>query len=165
MRCGTTPAVTDHEAAFTWVGSMRSPNSTREGWKDGELIAWHDSPHVLYLMLEIKPGVRYMHVNTAQGISTEAHARVQGELAATAGVARFAVSDLEFPTLGMTPEVRLRILGPPTSDRDLLPVGLDDNARRLFPFNQRAVFRSRDGLGRYVVHELTPPLGDTPPRN
>ena len=132
-----------------------------KGVKDGELIAWHDSPHVLYLMLDIKPGLRYMHINTAQAISTEAKARVQSELAATAGVARYAVSDLEYTTLGFKPEKRLIMLGPLINEKDMLPVLLDRKARALFPFNQRAVYRTRGGKGRYVIHELLPPLGDT----
>jgi hypothetical protein len=32
-----------------------------------------------------------------------------------------------------------------------------------FPFTQKAVFRSRGGRGRYIVHELTPPLAGAIP--
>jgi hypothetical protein len=154
----------DHEAAFSWVELEEVADWLRaHNVRDGELIAWHDSPHVLYLMLGIKPGIRFMHINTAQNISDEAHARVQAELAAKAGVARYAVSDLEFPTLGMPPEKRLALLGP-LIDSGMLPLVLDEQARAKFPFNQRAVYRTRGGLGRYIIHELTPPLGDrTPP--
>jgi hypothetical protein len=155
--------ITDHEAAFSWeeldevAGFLRS-----KGVRDGGLVAWHDSPHVLYLMLDVKPGVRYMHVNTAQNIGPEARARVQAELAAAAGVARYAVSDLEYATLGYTEEKRLALLGPLTNDETLLPVALDERARSRFPYNQRAaVYRTRGGTGRYIIHELTPPLGDT----
>ena len=90
------------------------------------------------------------------------HARVQAKLAAAAGTARFAVSDLEYPTLGQTPEVRAQILGPPRDQNDLLPPALPPTFRAQFPFNQRTIFRTRGGLGRYVVHGLTPPLGDSP---
>jgi hypothetical protein len=154
--------LTDHEAAFSWEELDEVAEYLRaRNVRDGELIAWHDSPHALYLMLDIKPGVRYMHVNTAQAIGPEAHARVQAELAATAGVARYAVSDLEFTTLGLPPQQRLALLGPLTNDQTLLPVALDEKARAKFPFNQRAVYRTRGGLGRYIIHELTPPLGDS----
>src|SRR5262249_45437799 len=127
--------------------------------KDGEVIAWHDSPHALYLILGIKPGLRYMHINTVEGISPEARARVQADLAATAGRARFIVSDLEYLTPG-PPEWRQMILGPPRSATNLMPAALEPKWSTVFPFNQHAIFRSRGGLGRYVVHELTPPLED-----
>ena len=157
--------LTDHEAAFSWeeldevAGWLLARNV-----RDGELIAWHDSPHVLYLMLDIKPGIRFMHINTAQNISDEAYARVQAELAAKGGIARYAVSDLEYPTLGFSPEKRLALLGPLIEEKSLLPVALDEKARTKFPFNQRAVYRTRGGTGRYLIHELSPPLGDTPLR-
>jgi hypothetical protein len=157
--------LTDHEAAFSWeeldevAGWLRARNV-----RDGELIAWHDSPHVLYLMLDIRPGIRFMHINTAQNISDEAYARVQAELAAKGQTARYAVSDLEYPTLGFSPEKRLALLGPLIEEESLLPVALDEKARTKFPFNQRAVYRTRGGTGRYIIHELTPPLGDTPLR-
>lgn len=152
-----------HEASINWVELDEVADFLRaRRVADGELLAWHDSPHVLYLMLGIRPGVRYMHINTMQSISAESRARVQSELAATAGVARYAVSDLEFPTLGQSPEMRLQFLGPPASERDLLPAALPPVFRAEFPFNQKAVYRTRGGLGRYVIHELTPPLGDTP---
>jgi hypothetical protein len=156
--------LTDHEAAFSWVELEEVADWLRaRNVRDGELLAWHDSPHALYLMLDIRPGIRYMHINTAQNISDEARARVQAELSATAGRARYAVSDLEFPTLGLPPEKRLALLGPLIEDESLLPIALDEKARAKFPFNQRAVYRTRGGLGRYIIHELAPPLGDRYP--
>lgn len=153
-----------HEAAFSWEELDEVAEFLRSKHVgDRELIAWHDTPHALYLMLNIEPGLRYMHVNTAQGISDAAHARVQVELAATAGVARYAVSDLEYPAIFFSPEKRRLLLGPLTNDQTLLPVALDEESRTKFPFNQRAIYRTRGGRGRYIVHELTPPLGDSPP--
>jgi hypothetical protein len=156
--------ITDHEAAFSWEELDEVADWLRtRNVRDGELIAWHDSPHVLYLMLDIKPGIRFMHVNTAQNISDAAHARVQAELAAKGRSARYAISDLEYPTLGYAPEKRLALLGPLIEPETLLPVALDEKARMTFPFNQRAVYRTRGGLGRYLIHELAPPLGDQAP--
>jgi hypothetical protein len=98
-----------------------------------------------------------------QGISSESYTQVQAELAATAGTARFAISDLAYPAGVVGPEGYAAVMGPPRSPADLLPAGFPAGFRRQFPFNQsRTVFRSGGGLGRYVVHELTPPLGDTP---
>ena len=158
--------ISAHEASIDWEELNEVAEFLRaRGVKDGELLAWHDSPHALYLMMGIKPGVRYMHINTAQSISMESYARVQAELAATAGTARFAVSDLEYPTLGVCEELRQKILGPPAGPHDLIPAGLQPAFRRQFPFNQKTVFRSRGGLGRYIIHELTPPLQDWPRPN
>lgn len=155
----------DHEAAFSWEELDEVADWLRaHNVRDGELIAWHDSPHVLYLMLDLKPGIRFMHINTAQNISDEAYARVQAELATKGHIARFAVSDLEYPTLGFEPDQRLALLGPLIEKDTLLPVALDEKARLKFPFNQPAVFRTRGGTGRYLIHALTPPLGDTPLR-
>jgi hypothetical protein len=88
--------------------------------------------------------------------------QVQSELAATEGTARFAIGDLEWAALGQTPEVRAQILGPPASPTDLLPAGLLPWHRKTFPFNQPTIFRTRGGLGRYTIHQLTPPFGDCP---
>jgi hypothetical protein len=160
-----TKRYTSHEAVIDWEELYEVAEFLRErGVKDGELIAWHNSPHALYLMLEIKPGIRYMHVGTAQLISPQSHARVRNDLAAAAGVARFAVSDLAYPAMGQPANDRAPYLGPPHSRSDLLPTGLPEVIWAQFPFHQRTVFRSRGGLGRYVVHELTPPLRDIPCR-
>jgi hypothetical protein len=159
-----TKRITVHEAVIDWEELDDVAQFLRsKGVKDGEVIAWHDSPHAVYLMLGIKPGVRYMHSNTAQSLGLPARDRVQAELAATAGTARFAVSDLEFAALGQNAATRDEILGPPHTETDLLPLAVAPIHRREFPFNQPTVFRSRGGLGRYVVHALTPPFGDSNP--
>jgi hypothetical protein len=154
--------VRGHEAAITWTELDEVAEFLRaRGVKDYEVIAWHNSPHAVYQLLGIKPGVRYLHAVTFQGISEEAYRRVHEELAATAGVARYAVSDLASPAEGHVPAWRDCILGPAADPpRDLLPKGLPPAYRVLFPFNQPAVFRSRSGAGRYLVHELRPPLRD-----
>jgi len=156
--------IQNHEASPNWVeleevaAFLQSKNVT-----DYELIAWHDSPHVLYLTMGIRPRLRYMHTNTAVGIGPIAHNRVLTDLYQCEDTARYAVSDLGWAGLGQKPEVKEAMLGPPASQTDLLPVGLLPWHRTVFPFNQPAVFRSSGGLGRYLVHELTPPLGNSPP--
>lgn len=155
----------DHEASPGWEELAEVADFLRErGVKDGELIAWHDSPHVLYLTAGLKPGLRFMHINTAVGISGRSRHVVMCELGAKAGTARFAVSDLGWAALGQKPETRSDMLAPPAGSNDLLPPKLRNWIRATFPFNQPGVFRTRGGTGRYVVHELPPtgPLGDHP---
>ncbi|HEV3385410.1 MAG TPA: hypothetical protein VG097_11395, partial [Gemmata sp.] len=155
--------IREHEASISWEELSEVVQFLRKkGVKDGEVLAWHDSPHAVYLMLGIKPGLRFMHVCTAQLIGDMGYCQVMTELTATQGTARFAIGDLEWATLGATPAQRLVILGPPASPTDLLPAGLNSGNRATFPFNQRTVFRTRGGLGRYTVHELVPPFGDDP---
>lgn len=165
--------MTDHEATTSWEELAEVADFLRrQGVQDGELIAWHDTPHVLYLMLGIRPGIRYMHTSTVSGIGWS-HSRLgyhalQEAVQGATGRARFAVSDLEWTALGRSAEDRQRLLGPPNpATGDLIPEGMNPMMRELFPFNEPAVFRTRGGLGRYIVHDLTRtpprprPLGDT----
>ncbi len=157
--------VREHEAAIGWEDLGDVAEYLRsQGVKDREVVAWHDSPHAVYLILGVKPGIRFMHTSTALSIGEVGAATVMEELAAAAGTARFAVSDLEWCANGATPEERLLMLGPSESPTQLLPAAISPGQRGAFPLNQPAVYRSRGGLGRYIVHELTPPLGDGPPR-
>ncbi len=156
--------IQDHEASPNWVELEQVAAFLKEkNVTDYQLIAWHDSPHVLYLTMGIRPGLRYMHTNTAVGIGPEARNRVLCDLYQCRDTARYAVSDLGWAGLGQKPEVKATMLGPPAGPDDLLPVGLLPWHRAMFPFNQPAVFRSRDKLGRYLVHELRGELGDQLP--
>jgi hypothetical protein len=130
-----------------------------QGVKDRQVIAWHDSPHVIYLMLDIKPGIKFMHVSTGKLVCPE---EVQEDLVAREGTARYAIADLELLAAFRSPDLQMRILSPPRSQNDLLPAKLPCEFRALFPYNQPVIFRSRGGLGRYTVHKLTPPFCDAP---
>jgi hypothetical protein len=169
----------DHEASPGWEELAEVADYLRSrGVRDGELIAWHDSPHVLYLTMGLKPGLRYMHINTMLIISERGQGQVMAEVAGAAGAARFAVTDLGWAGLGQAdPEVRAAMLAPARGwapvvlarvgvlpvlgvRYDRYPPKLRNWMRASFPFNQPAVFRSGGGAGRYLVHELTPPLGN-----
>ena len=155
--------VRDHEATISWEELYDVAEFLHsKGVTDREVVAWNDTPHVVYLMLGIRPGIRFMHICTAQGIGEMGYRQVQAELAATAGTARYAIGDLEWTALGEKPESRLQLMGPPRSPDDLLPAALRPGHRASFPFNQPIVFRSAGGFGRYTVHELIPPFGDRP---
>lgn len=116
--------------------------------RDRELIAWHDSPHALYLALDIKPGFRFMHVGTAAGLGRWQEEQVLRELQAALPHARFAVSDMNRITekYGSLNEI----------DPDGLPSVLPAWQRGEFPFNQPVVFRSPGG--RYLVHRIERPV-------
>jgi hypothetical protein len=42
---------------------------------------------------------------------------------------------------------------------DMLPPNLPPDRRALFPLNRPAVWRSRGGTGRYILHEMTGSFG------
>lgn len=116
--------------------------------RDGELIAWHDSPHALYLALDIKPGLRFLHVGTAAGLGKWQEGQVLRELLAALPHARFAVSDLHriSEKYGELNDV----------GADGVPTVLPAWQRGEFPFNQPVVFRSPGG--RYLVHRIANPV-------
>jgi len=116
--------------------------------RDGELIAWHDSPHALYLDLGVKPGFRFMHVGTAAGLGKWQEQTVLHELRAAIPHARFAVADMHRVTERYA---ELNDLAP-----DGLPKVLPGWQRNEFPFDQPVVFRSPSG--RYLVHRIVKPV-------
>lgn len=152
--------IRDFEASICWEELDDVAEFLRKkNVKDGEVIAWHDSTHAVYLMLEIKPGIRFMHTTTARLIGEEPLLK---ELEAAAGTARFAIGDLEAIADDQLPEDRPRILGPPQAPNNLLPANLKPKEKSFFPITQPIIFRSRGGLGRYTVHQLAPGFEKNP---
>jgi hypothetical protein len=121
----------------------------RQGVTDGEVVCWHDATHPLYLMLGIKPAIRFMHVGTSLSMK-ERQADVLQNLH-NARNKKFVVSDLlrviQSPEAAAQPG--------PTGFLDLPPI-LNDSQRQQFPFDQPIVFRS--GGGRYLVHRIEKPI-------
>lgn len=129
--------------------------------RDGELIAWHDTPHALYLTLGVRPGFRFMHVSTVTQIGEVQYERVRDELHAAAPKARFVVADLERVFDTAAPGERETMEQPGAGANDLLPPAFAERFPRLaaeFPFDQTPVFRSAGGRGRYVVFRLDRPV-------
>jgi hypothetical protein len=142
---------------------------SKEGVRDGEVIAWHNSPHAVYLLLDIKPGFRYMHVVTAITVCDDeknknvGFPRVMSDLCEAKNrketPARYVVSDLErlFVFAGADENLRAAYVGPARALPDqLLPVNMPPNItpQDKFPFDQPTIFRSRKGNGRYIVHKI-----------
>lgn len=119
-----------------------------QGIRDGELIAWHDSPHALYLDLGIKPGFRFMHISTIYGLGKWQQEEMLRELQAAIPHARFIVSDMHRITKHYD---RLTEIG-----TDGSPLLLPAWQHQEFPFNQPVVFRSPSG--RYLVHTIHNPV-------
>jgi hypothetical protein len=156
-----------HEAVISWreiaelaefFRTVKNPDGT-VGVKDGEVIAWFNSPHAVFLLMDVKPGLRYMHVYTAISICGDesgrvGQPRVMAELKA-AQRARYVISDLEWAAQVSACDGAQRedVLGPPCNPpRYLLPAGMP--RLETFPFNQPTVFRTRGGHGRYIIHEI-----------
>ena len=151
-----------HEASIGWeeIAEVAEYFRARDV-KGGAVIAWFNSPHAVYLLLDLDPGLRYMHVYTAMAIASGAdetggvgRQKVLREVPPFAGE-RYVISDLEFVALaaGDDPDLRARFLGPPRNPpTDLLPLLTPYPTE--FPFNQPTVFRTRNGTGRYVVHRI-----------
>ena len=142
----------------------------RRGVRDGDLIAWNDAPHSLYLMLKIRPGFRYQHVRTCMGIGEEQEKVVYADAEIAAKSAKYAVSDLKSLPVTYWPYPASQPLGAlaggwatylPTSRNIedtpfmiLPPPGSALGISGVFPFKYPAVFRSGDGAGRYLIHDL-----------
>jgi hypothetical protein len=122
----------------------------RQGLGDGELVCWHDTTHPLYLMLQIRPAIRFMHVGTTLGMR-ERYDTVRQELL-DAGGKKFVVSDLVRVLWSAEKAAEIGPAGPLD-----LPANLSQKQRRVFPFDQPIVFRS--SKGRYLVHVIEKPIG------
>lgn len=149
-----------HEASMSWVELAEVAEFLRsQNVGDGEVIAWFDSPHAVYLMLGIEPGMRFMHVYTAISIGKDKNdedgrIKVMRELANTPR-ARFVINDLEWVVIALsaeTTEQRNALLAPAQSPQNLLPPTCPHS--KDFPFNQPTVFRTKGGTGRYIVHTI-----------
>lgn len=116
--------------------------------RDGELICWHNSTHPLYLMLDVKPAIRYMHTQTALLIPGH-HDEIARDVRQSGH--RYVVSDLLWTMWGFWPEDEEH------GERSLtLPRDFSDEMRAVYPWSEPMIFR----CGRYVVHRVEEPLGE-----
>ncbi|QEL16054.1 hypothetical protein [Limnoglobus roseus] len=149
---GSFPSISVEEAeeVAAW---FRARGATAE-----DVVCWHSSPHAIYLGLTGRPAFRFMHVDTPL-ISRETYAWMRKELVENAlPKAKYVVSDL-YRFYVPVPSDSPTFAEMKTAGDDLLPVSIPVGAKKLFPCNQPAVFRSGGGHGRYIVHELKNPIG------
>jgi hypothetical protein len=162
-----------HEASISWEEINEVAEYLRDNDIEHQTVAWFDSAHAVYLILDVRPKFRFMHVYTALSIS------VYSETDGLVGVelmlhelkksgAKYVINDLEWTTIGTygDEQQRARLLGPAKNPpHDLLPIHAPwwDRLRDVqpsdpvdvpFPFNQPTVFRTRKGTGRYVIHRV-----------
>lgn len=155
LRMNAAGQVRDFHGANDWeqLGEV-ADELRRLGAKDGDVIAWHDGPHAVYLLLDVRPGFRFQHINQMTRIGPAQQWRIGVELANSAPRAKWVVSDL-MRISGEWPEM---LPDPAGCGPDLLPPTLHARARGLFPYDQPAIFRSAGGHGRYVIHALRNPI-------
>ncbi len=175
----------DFEASPNWTQLGEVAEYLRgRGVRDRQLVAWHDSTHPLYLMLDVTPGLRFMHVNTAASIDPgRSPDDVMREVNDNAA-ARFVVADIEsmayfaeesyglvgasaawwaLPTDPLAPPLPPHPMRIPSFTDYEFPFDRDptlpaDSSKR-YPFDRRPVlFRSKGGTGRYIVFELCQPV-------
>jgi hypothetical protein len=117
--------------------------------KDGELVCWDDSTHPLYLHLGIKPGIRFMHVNTSLEFRSKRPV-IRDELIASGH--KYVVSDTavtRFLYSGYSLET--------DEDRPLdLPTDFPCFCQGVYPWNQPIIKK----IGRYFVHRIENPIDD-----
>jgi hypothetical protein len=118
-----------------------------QGVANRDVICWHNTTHPLYLTLNLRPPIRFMHLSTAVEIAPWTYQQVKEELFRATPQARFVVSDLHRVTRHFD---RLNDLA-----EDGLPHVIPAWQRQQFPFNQPVVFRSPSG--RYLVHAIRKP--------
>ncbi len=149
---GSFPSISVEEAGEV-AAWLRDHGATAD-----TVVCWHSSPHAVYLGLPGRPAFRFMHVDTPL-ISRETYAMMKKELIEDAlPKAKYVVSDVYrfyVPVPNDSPAFREMM----TAGDDRLPLSFPVGAKRLFPCNQPAVFRSGGGHGRYIVHELKNPVG------
>ena len=125
------------------------------GTQDRELACWNEGVHSLYSNLEVRPGLRFMHIHNTDGIAPDAYRMLRAELQANPSV-RFIAVDLEWVS---RPEGWPRAIYPPGRSADELQPELSAIWKDVFPYDGReAVFRSNGGRGRYIVYSVAPPL-------
>jgi hypothetical protein len=150
-REGSTPALRDR---LQLTITMFTPNYEElsavadylrsRGVQDGELTCWANTTHPLYLELDVKPAIPYMHVDQTLAYFPMKEELIRQQLAASGQ--RFVVSDLQ--SIVDTPEAaHAEQPGRPLA----LPPDFPSEWAELFPWYEPVVFR----CGRYLVHEVT----------
>jgi hypothetical protein len=137
------PATGNH-----WVELQELADELRRySLKDGELLVWEDAPHAVYTMLGLRPAFRFLHVRTMMEIGPAQGLQIQREAEATHP--KLIVADLERLIIVYNEDIpHVRECGP-----DLLPP-LCPAARQDFPYMHKAIYRTRQNTGRYVIFRV-----------
>ena len=122
----------------------------RLGAGDREVLAWHDTPHGVYLLVPAWPGFRFQHVSAMMNLGPQYEARVLAELEAARNI-KYVVTDLKRVAVdgAAMPEYT-------SAGADGLPVSTRADLKLSFPLNCPVIFRS-GGTGRYALHLFRAP--------
>jgi hypothetical protein len=153
---GSSPAIKDRLSHYKWV-IHSAPTWTELDevkqfletlhLRNGELVCWDDTTHPLYLELNIRPAIRFMHVNTSLEFRSK-RPQIRAELIDSGH--KYVVSDLAVVN-GCYGYFSLE----PPPDRPLdLPVEFPCFCRNVYPWNQPVIAK----CGRYWVHRVENPI-------
>ena len=134
----------DFTTSTDWVQLQQIAEFLRSrNLKDGELLCEGNTTHPLYLMLNLRPATRYMHVGTIRYYFPARRDALDRELRASG--CRYIVSDCR--VWGLTIEQGNEEI---KDDPLALPPDFPEWERELFPWNVKVTHR----VGRYYVHQI-----------
>jgi len=132
---------------WTELDAMRRYLQTLD-LKDGELVCLDDSTHPLYLDLRLRPGFRFIHVNTSMDFRSK-RPRIMEELKASGH--KYVVSDtaiMRFLYEDFAP------VNDSSFDQSGVPIDVPCVCRDIYPWNQPVIHRE----GRYWLHRVENPI-------
>jgi hypothetical protein len=130
-----------------WVDLGRVATFLRgQGVSDKDLLCFHDSPHALYLEMNLEPPTRFFHFNLVLRVFPQRREAIRHEL--NAGTQKYIVSDLR--AIKKMTHRPLSLSYKPLG----LPPDFPPSLVHLFPWYEPVVFHA----GRYLVHRMTQPI-------
>jgi hypothetical protein len=158
---GSTPAVRDrlylvvNSASPSWVDLTKVADFLKQQpLRDGELTCYNNSPHPLYLDLDLRPSTPFLQFDTLLLAFPSRKETIRSILARSNQ--HYVVSDLE--AINLTPaQATAQQPGQPLA----LPPSFPESRKNLFPWSEPVVFRA----GRYLVHEVCGPVQSLVPEN
>jgi hypothetical protein len=141
--------------ANDWVELLELAEELRR-WpiREGELLVWDDAPHAIYPMLGVRPTFRFLHVRAMMEIGPAQAEQIRREAEATN--AKYVLADLSRLIWEHKEEYPYREM----HNRNLLPP-LGPLPRSRYPYSLKAIYRTRNNKGRYIIFERPP--SDTKP--
>lgn len=135
----------------TWRDLARVGKWLRQrNLQDGQVTCFGNSTCPLYLDLDLRPSVRYVHLTMTIGTFPLHRKMIRKELSESRQ--RYIVSDLRYFRLDPSGTEE-------PSDTPYLSIKFPPDYREVFPWSEPVVFRA----GRYLIHEAQRPVGRLTP--